>query len=103
MAEVLDTDVVVRGGEAPMPSPGTKFSGSYGRDLEEAAAAVPHGTIRASTAGLIRANGGSVEWEPDLTRSGTLNLNHVNVMEGNTPSAFSEPFPNPVPKPERIS
>ena len=103
MADVLGTDVVVRGGESPMPPPGTKFSGSYGRTLEEAATAVPHGTIRSAMAGVIRANGGSVEWEPDLTRCGTLNSNHVNVVEGNTPSAFSGPFPNPVPKPKRIA
>ncbi len=102
MAQVLDTDVVVRGGQSPLPEPGTPFSGSYGRTLEEAGAAVPYGTIRATTAGAIRAGGGSVEWEPDLTRSGVLNENHVNIVEGEGPSVFSELFPNPVPKSERI-
>lgn len=103
MAQILDMDVVVRGGLPPLPEPGTVFSGSYGKTLEEAAAAVPYGTIRATTAGAIRAVGGSVEWEPEMTRSGVLNRNHVNIVEGIAPSAFSDPFPNPIPKSERIS
>ena len=85
-----------------MPEPGTKFSGSYGRTLEEAAAAIPHGTLRATTAGAVRASGGSVEWELDVSRSGVLNENHVNIVEGNRPSVFSEPFANPVPRSKRI-
>ena len=102
MAQVFDTDSVVRGGQSPMPPPGTQFSGSYGRTLEEAAAFIPHGTLRASTAGAVRAAGGSVEWELDVSRSGTPNQNHVNIVEGTGPSAFSEPFPNPVPRSRRI-
>jgi len=36
----------VRGGQAPMPAAGTTFSGSMGATVPEAAAGVPHGTIR---------------------------------------------------------
>ena len=85
-----------------MPVPGTKFSGSYGRTLEEAAAAIPHGTLLATTAGAVRAAGGSIEWELDVSRGGVLNENHVNIVEGDGPSVFSEPFPNPIPKSKRI-
>jgi len=84
MAQILDTDVVVRGGQSPLPVSGTVFSGSYGKTLEEAA-------------------GGAVEGEPGLTRSGILNMNHVNIWEGAAPSVFTDPFPNPIPKSGRIA
>ena len=32
--QVLDTDIVVRGGQSPLPEPGITFSGSYGPTLE---------------------------------------------------------------------
>ena len=66
----------------------------------EAAAGVPHGQIRESTAGDIRAGGGNVEVKPERTRSGTLNPKHVDVMEGK--STFGPVKPNPVPKKDRI-
>jgi hypothetical protein len=50
----------------------------------------------------IRDRGGTVEWRPELTRTGRLNDRHVDVTEGR-PGAFGEPEPNPVPKVERIS
>jgi len=86
-----------------MPAAGTKFSGSQGATVEDAAQGVPHGTIRQSTAGEIRKAGGSVRSKPELTRRGTMNNKHVNVKEGtNKPSTFSQPKPNPVPKKNRI-
>ena len=100
--DVPNGNVVVRGGTGEMPAPGTVFSGSQGRSVEEAGAGVPHGTIRTSTAGEIRTNGGRVDVAPEPTRSGQVNGQHVNVTEGQAPSSFGSPQPNPVPKPERI-
>ena len=104
MAQVLDTDVVVRGGQAPLPEPGTIFSGSYGETLEAAASGAVHGTIRATTAGAIRKAGGTVEHAPEASYpGGPLNERHVHVTEGAGPSVFSGFFPNPVPKQERVA
>ena len=100
--ELTDLVLVVRGGAGALPPPGTVFSGAVGETLEEAAAYVPHGTIRFTTVGAILAAGGLVTLEPEMTRSGKMNERHVNVMEGSLPSVFSEPCPNPVPKQERI-
>jgi hypothetical protein len=94
--------IIVRGGEAALPPAGTVFSGAQGATLEEAAAAVPHGTIRESTVGAIESSGGTVIPKPELTRAGNLNPRHVNITEGKGPSTFSEPFKNPVPKKDRI-
>lgn len=94
--------VVVRGGRLELPPPGTVFSGATGTTLEEAAAGVPHGTIRFTTVGAIEANGGSVVLKPEMTRSGIMNDRHVDITEGNAPTTFSKPLPNPVPKESRI-
>ncbi len=104
MAQIFDTDVVIRGGLSPLPEPGTTFSGSYGRTLEEAAAGVVHGTVRVTTAGAIRAAGGSVEHAPEAAYAGgPLNERHVHVIEGIGERRFGDPLPNPVPKQDRIS
>ena len=55
---------VVRGGQAPVPPAGTTFSGSMGSTVSEAAAGVPHGTIRVTTANAIRQQGGTVVLAP---------------------------------------
>ena len=78
---VPDDYVVVRGGNSPMPATGTLFSGAAGPTLLAAACAVPHGQLRATTAGAIRAAGGTVVWQPGLARSGTINKQHVHVTE----------------------
>lgn len=83
-----------------MPPAGTEFSGSQGATTQEAGRGVPHGTIRESTAGEIRAGGGTVQVLPEQTRAGKLNPRHVNVVEGQP--TFSQPRPNPAPKKERI-
>lgn len=100
--ELTDLVIVVRGGAGALPPPGTVFSGAVGETLEDAAAYVPHGTIRFTTVGAILAAGGSVTLHPEMTRSGKLNERHVNVMESVSPSVFSEPLPNPVSKQDRI-
>ena len=84
MAQVLDTDVVVRGGQSPLLEPGAVFSGSYGPTLEAAASGVVHETIRATAAGMI-------------------NDKHVDVTEGPGTTVFSEVFSNPVPKQDRVA
>jgi hypothetical protein len=98
--DVPNATVIVRGGQSEMPAPGTTFSGSQGTTTAEAAAGVPHGQIRESTAGDIRAGGGNVEVKPEQTRSGTLNPKHVDVTEGKP--TFGPVKPNPVPKKDRI-
>lgn len=71
--------------------------------MEEAAAGVPHGTIRATTAGEIRAAGGSVEYAPELNEAvGRVNYQHVDVCLGDGDCPFSDLFPNPVPKQGRF-
>ena len=99
---LTDLVIVVRGGAGELPPPGTVFSGAVGKTLEDAAVYVPHGTIRFTTVGAILAAGGSVTLKPEMTRSGRINERHVNVIEGSSPSTFSEPIPNPVPKKDRI-
>jgi RHS repeat-associated protein len=94
--------VVVRGGESPVPPAGETFSGAAGKDLLEAAAAIPHGKLRQTTAGDITAGGGTVEWKPERTRSGVMNYNHVNVCLGTGACPFGPVQPNPVPKNQRI-
>ena len=100
--ELTDLVIVVRGGAGVLPPPGIVFSGAVGETLEDAAAYVPHGTIRFTTVGAILAAGGSVTLQPEITRSGEINERHVNVIEGSSPSTFSEPLPNPVPKQDRL-
>jgi RHS repeat-associated protein len=100
--DVPDGATIVRGGSGEMPEPGAVFSGSQGGTVTEAAQGVPHGTIRTSTAGEVRAGGGQVQVAPEATRSGQVNGQHVNVTEGGKASTFSPPQPNPVPKVDRI-
>jgi uncharacterized protein RhaS with RHS repeats len=99
---LVDEAVIVRGGQGALPAAGETFSGAAGGTLEEAASGVPHGTIRASTAGRIRQSGGTVTPKPELTRTGVLNEKHVDICLGSGPCPFGEPMPNPIPKAERI-
>lgn len=100
-AVVPDSFQVVRGGTKPIPAAGTPFSATVGPTLDAAAAAVPHGQVRVTTAGSIRRLGGMIEWVPEESPHGTLNQQHVNVTEAG-PSAFSELQPNPIPRKLRI-
>ncbi|HJZ70051.1 MAG TPA: hypothetical protein VKF81_18135 [Blastocatellia bacterium] len=100
--ELNDLVIVVRGGARELPTPGTPFSGAVGKTLEDAAAYVPHGVIRHTTIGAILAGGGSITLKPERTRSGRINERHVEVVEGSSPSSFSSPIPNPIPRAHRI-
>ncbi|WP_049649744.1 polymorphic toxin-type HINT domain-containing protein, partial [Kitasatospora sp. MY 5-36] len=102
--QVPDDFVIIRGGQSPMPDSGVEFSGSMGSSVNEAGAGVPHGSLRATTAGAIRAAGGTVVYAPEpIAGAGSpLNYNHVNVTLGS-----SDPFgaieSNPVPKAGRLA
>jgi hypothetical protein len=98
---IPDNYIVVRGGIKPWPVPGTAFSVVVGATLPIAAAAVPYGTIRATTAGQIRAVGGTIEWVPEHSPRGTLNLQHVHVIEPG-PTTFAVSQASPVPKRQRV-
>jgi hypothetical protein len=100
--DVPDGYTIVKGGTQPPPEPGTTFSGSQGVDLYDASQGVPHGQVQPNTAGMIRSQGGQIEVAPELTRSGNMNYQHVNVTEGGTETTFGPPQPNPVPKSGRI-
>jgi len=101
--DVPDDHAVVRGGTGDLPERGTEFSGSHGPTTEDAASGVPHGTVRSTTAGDIRAGGGNVEVAPEPAyEGGPINYRHVNVKEGSNGGGFSEPYQNPVPKNVRI-
>ncbi len=102
LIELTDAVTVVRGGASEPPPPGTVFSGAVGITLEDAAGYVPHGVIRMTTVGAILNRGGDVTLRPEPTRSGKINERHVDIIEGSSPSVFSAPFPNPVPKKDRI-
>jgi len=96
-----DNFIVVRGGTAPIP-PMNFFSGAAGPTLQEAAAGVPHGQIRETTAIAIRSGGGTVVFAPEPTRSGMINDRHVNICLGRGSDPFGPLVANPVPKSERI-
>jgi len=100
---IPDATVIVRGSQGELPPPGEVFSGSLGSTLEDAAAGVRHGTVRSTTAGDIRAGGGTVEPNPELDpRVGQTNYQHIDVCLGLGPCPFGEPIPNPVPKSGRL-
>jgi hypothetical protein len=98
---IPDDYIIIRGGTSPMPSPGQLFSGAAGPSLAAAAAAIPFGKLRFTTAGAIRVAGGTVEWAPEISRYQTINRQHVNITEGGR-STFSDLQPNPVPRRQRI-
>jgi hypothetical protein len=98
---VPDDYVVVRGGTKPIPTAGQEYSAHVGPTLDAAAAAVPYGQVRVTTAGEIRRAGGIVNWYPQPSRHGTANNQHVHVTEMRS-SILSALKPNPVPKNLRI-
>ena len=85
-----------------MPDAGVEFSGSFGADVADAAAYVPHGKIRATTVDDITAGGGSVVVRPEMTRGGNLNPRHVDIVLGPGSSPFGELMLNPIPPNLRI-
>ena len=100
---VPDSSVIVRGGVSELPPPGQTFSGAFGSSLDEAAAGVPHGQLVSTTAGDIRAGGGSVQHAPEFNENvGLVNNQHVDVTLGRNSAPFGELSANPVPKPGRF-
>jgi hypothetical protein len=77
------------------------FSAVAGPTLEAAGCAVPHGQLRVTTVGVIRAAGEVVEWFADSSPHGTMNLQHVHVTEAGS-TVFGGPQPNPVSRKQRI-
>lgn len=62
---VPDSAIIVRGGRAYTHQAGNIISAQMGSSAAEGAAGLPHGTIRVTTAGEIRAAGGTVELVPE--------------------------------------
>jgi RHS repeat-associated protein len=104
-AQIVPNDfVIVRGGQTDVPASGTLISGSTGATAQQAATGVPHGSIRQTTAGEIRAQGGTVTYVPEPSASGNMNYRHVDIVEGGSASSFPpQASPSPAPKPTRIT
>jgi hypothetical protein len=100
---VPDSAIIVRGGQAYLPLPGSVLSAQMGSSVAEAAAGLPHGTVRFTTAGEIRAAGGIVELVPEAVfPGGPPNTWHVNVTEGGNSVFPAIGISNPVPKAQRL-
>jgi hypothetical protein len=98
---VPDGYYVIRGGAADFDPNGGTYSCTVGPTPEAAAAALPHGKIRITTVEKIRVFGGIVRWTPEVSRYGTINKQHVDViLSGLHP--FETLQSNPVPKEQRI-
>jgi hypothetical protein len=100
MTVIPDDFLLAYGGQDP-PPPGRTFSVGVGPTAEAAAAAVPHGQVRLTSAAAVRARGGTVKWVPELSRYNTLNRQHANVSPDGAP-AFGALTRNPVPRAARI-
>jgi hypothetical protein len=100
---VPDSAIIVRGGRAYTHQPGSILSAQMGSSAAEAAAGLPHGTVRVTTAGEIRAAGGTVELVPEAAYpGGPMNTWHVNVTEGANPAFSAQATYSPVPKAQRL-
>jgi hypothetical protein len=100
---VPDDVIIVRVGQTYAHQPGNIISAQMGPSAAEAAAGLPHGTVRVTTAGEIRAAGGTVELVPEAVYpGGPLNTWHVNITEGVNPAFPAQGSPSPVPKAQRL-
>jgi len=100
---VPDSAIIVRGGQAYAPQPGSVISAQMGSNAAEAAAGLPHGTVRVTTAREIRSAGGTVELMPEpVYPGGPMNTWHVNITEGANPAFPGGGTPSPVPKADRL-
>jgi hypothetical protein len=71
------------------------FSGAQGQTIEEAGQGVVHGSFRWTTAGDIRAGGGTVEPAPEMNPAvGQTNYQHVDVCLGEGGCQWSDLVPN---------
>jgi len=94
-ASITDSTVIARGGQSPVPPPGEVFSGAQGQTVEEAGQGVVHGSFRWTTAGDIRAGGGTVEPAPEMNPAlGQVNYQHVDVCLGEGGCQWSDLVPN---------
>ena len=101
---VPDDAVIVRGGANYKHEPGNIISAQMGDSVKNAASGFNYGTIRPTTAGEIRAAGGTVELIPEPAwEGGPVNTWHVNVIEGPKPSFPEKSMTTPVPKSERLA
>jgi RHS repeat-associated protein len=102
-AEISDETIIARGGVAELPAAGEVFSGAQGQSVEEAAAGIKHGQIRVTTAGDIRAGGGTVVPKPELDPNvGAVNHQHVDICLGTGDCLWDGPYANPIPKSGRF-
>jgi hypothetical protein len=100
---VPDSAIIVRGGQTYAPQPGNVISAQMGSSAADAAAGLPHGTVRVTTAGEIRAAGGTVELVPEAAYpGGPINTWHVNITEGANPAFPAQGTAGPVPKAQRL-
>jgi hypothetical protein len=100
---VPDSAIIVRGGQAYNHQPGNVISAQMGSSAAEAAAGLPHGTVRVTTAGAIRAAGGTVELVPEAVYpGGPFNTWHVDITEGANQAFPTQGTPSPVPKAQRL-
>jgi RHS repeat-associated protein len=94
---VPDDYIVVRGGKT---LPEGVLSTSFGPTLDAASAANSYGQIRWTTAGEIRAAGGTVDYAPEPvggpTNDTRINYNHANVTLGEGSNPFSDTMDNPI-------
>jgi len=75
------------------------FSGSQGQSIDDAAQGLKHGQFRWTTAGQIRAAGGTVEPFPEFDPGvGMTNYQHVNVCLGGGVCEWSDLIPNLIGK-----
>jgi RHS repeat-associated protein len=94
-SSIADSTIIARGGQGAMQNAGEVFSGAQGRTVEEAGQGVVHGSFRWTTAGDIRAAGGSVEPTPELNATvGETNYQHVDVCLGGGSCQWSDLGPN---------
>ena len=100
---VPDRAIIVRGGQPYAHQPGNIISAQMGSSAVEAALGLPHGTVRITTAGEIRAAGGTVELVPEAAYlGGPINTWHVSITEGAGPAFPAQSIPSPIPKAQRL-
>jgi len=100
---VPDSAIIVRGGQAYTHQSGNVISAQMGSSAAEAASGLPHGTVRITTAGEIRAAGGTVELVPEpVYLGGPVNTWHVSITEGASPAFPRQVTPSPVTKANRL-
>jgi hypothetical protein len=102
-AIVPDNAIIVRGGQVYRHQPRSIISAQMGSNAADAASGLPHGTVRITTAGEIRAAGGTVELVPEpVYLGGPVNSWHVSITEGTSPAFPAQAVPNPAPKARRL-